>query len=465
MKDIHSFEPFWNEWYLLRPLGHGSYGTVYLAQKESFGEKFYSAIKYIPLPAKDEQIDDLLSEGVISSPSEAKEYYSHMVNSLMTEINVNYRLKGHTNIVSYEEHQIIERSDSPGFDIFIKMELLTSLTDHMKSHPFTVSDVIQLGIDICKALSVLRREHIIHRDIKPANIFINDGGDYKLGDFGVARIMDKNISSMSVKGTFAYMAPEVARGMEGSYSVDLYSLGIVMYKLLNYNRAPFLPLPPAPVIYSENQEAQRKRLYGVAIPLPGMGPVELGRIIQKASAYRPEDRWNSPDDMRQALEDLYRTLPANILSEVVSNMDHAFAAGDGTAPSALGQPPVVNDRPEPKQEDWNESEETADQFISEDPAENNPNDTNDADDASDGNDEQGEETVFLPNGIPPIDSESTVYLPTDQRVYSGRMTSEPSQPPTFPKEARDAVRQMPAERPRQDAGPIKQEKTSKKINR
>lgn len=392
MRDIHSFEPFWNEWYLVRSLGQGSYGNVYLAQKENFGVKYYSAIKHIPLP-KDEQIDDLLSEGVISSPAEAKTYYDHMANSLMTEINVNYRLKGHTNIVSYEEHQIIERTDGPGYDIFIKMELLTSLHNYMKSHPFTVGDVIRLGIDICKALSVLQREHIVHRDIKPENIFVNDGGDYKLGDFGVARIMDKNISSMSVKGTFTYMAPEVVRGMEGSYSVDLYSLGIVMYKLLNYNRAPFLPLPPVSVIsLDERKEALRKRICGTALPLPGMGPVELGRVIQKASAYRPEDRWDTPDDMRRELEDLYRTLPANILAEVVSNMDPTLAGGTGPV---FSSPSANSKKPDQKEPDIPDIlEETEDQPIPESPAEDP------WEDAGNKEDTESEETVFLPTGMP-----------------------------------------------------------------
>ena len=83
MRDIHSFEPFWNEWYLVRPLGQGSYGTVYLAEKESFGEKYYSAIKHIPIPPRQSQADELLAEGIISSPEEARGYYVQMVNDLM----------------------------------------------------------------------------------------------------------------------------------------------------------------------------------------------------------------------------------------------------------------------------------------------------------------------------------------------------------------------------------------------
>ena len=278
--DIHSFEPFWNEWYIVRTLGSGSYGTVYLAEKTSLGEKYYSAIKHIPIPDKNAQIDDLIDEGLISAPEEARSYYLKMVDSLRQEINVNYRLKGHTNIVSYEEHQIVERKDSPGFDLFIKMELLSSLPEHMKKQPLSTCDVIHLGIDICTALTLLQRERIIHRDIKPANIFINDGGDYKLGDFGVARILDRSDSTMSVKGNFAHMAPEVLKGQNVTYSADIYSLGLVMYRLLNYNRAAFVPLPPTLVDHETNQKAQQRRLIdGEKLPPPARCPKGLAEIV------------------------------------------------------------------------------------------------------------------------------------------------------------------------------------------
>ncbi len=320
MKDIHSFEPFWGEWYIKQVLGQGSYGTVYLAEKESYGEKYYSAIKHIPLPAKNEQVDDLVTEGLVTTVQDAQNYYAQMVNSLKSEIKLSYKLKGNTNIVSYEEHQIIERTDSLGFDIFIKMELLSSLPSRMKICPLTVSDVVHLGIDICEALTILKREHIIHRDIKPDNIFVNDGGDYKLGDFGVARTMDKTVSSMSVKGTFNYMAPEVAKGQDGSYSVDIYSLGLVMYRLLNYNRAPFLPLPPESVTYSQNEIAQKKRFDGEALPPPSLGPSELGEIVLRACEYCPEKRWESPKAMKTSLENLLNILDEKTLATVTSDM-------------------------------------------------------------------------------------------------------------------------------------------------
>lgn len=320
MRDIHSFEPFWNEWYIIRELGKGSYGTVYLAQKESFGEKYYSAIKHIALPPREEDARALITEGTITDLDQARAYYEQMAAALRKEINVNYQLKGNTNIVSYEDDQIIEREDSPGYDLFIKMELLTSLDAHMAQCPTTVGDVIRLGMDICSALSILRKKHIVHRDIKPANIFLNDNGDYKLGDFGVAYTMDKASSKMSLQGTYTYVAPELVLGGEADYGVDMYSLGLVMFKLLNQNRGPFLPLPPAPVLYSQEESANQKRFSGEAIPAPALGPQALKDVVLKAVAFRPEDRWSGPEAMRRELELLQKTLSQSELSQVTLDL-------------------------------------------------------------------------------------------------------------------------------------------------
>ena len=223
MSDIHSFEPLWGEWRCIDLLGQGSYGKVYLAEKTELGKHYYSAIKHIGIPADIHQTEDLYSEGVVTDELTVHKYYEQLLQSLMAEININYRLKGNANIVSYEEHKIVPRSGEPGYDIFIKMELLTSLANYIRKHSLTVGDVVRLGCDICTALTVLCQERIVHRDIKPANIFLHSSGHFKLGDFGVARTLEKTVSNMSVKGTFAFMAPEVARGGEGDYRVDIYS--------------------------------------------------------------------------------------------------------------------------------------------------------------------------------------------------------------------------------------------------
>ena len=110
------------------------------------------------------------------------------------------------------DHLIIEHEDDIGWDILMRLELLTPLLDHTYKNGMTEDDVIKLGTDMCKALEFCRKYDIIHRDIKPENIFIAPSGDYKLGDFGIAKTVEKTRLGMSRRGTVVYMAPEVFKG-------------------------------------------------------------------------------------------------------------------------------------------------------------------------------------------------------------------------------------------------------------
>ena len=151
------------------------------------------------------------------------------------EFSLMDKVKGNTNIVGYADHQVIEHTDDIGWDILIRMELLTPLGEYLEKHTMSEIEVIRLGIDICRALEVCERYSIIHRDIKLDNIFISEGGDYKLGDFGIARTMDKAQQASTQVGTKQYAAPEVIQGRKYTSNVDTYSLGMLMYRLLNNN--------------------------------------------------------------------------------------------------------------------------------------------------------------------------------------------------------------------------------------
>jgi hypothetical protein len=164
--------------------------------------------------------------------------------------------------------------------------------------------IIKLGIDICKALEVCQKHNIIHRDIKPENIFVSDMGDFKLGDFGIARQIEKTMSGLSRKGTFSYIAPEVYKGEPYGSTVDIYSLGMVMYRLLNNNRLPFMPPYPERITYEAKETSLLRRVNGEAIPMPSNDNGRLAEIVLKACAYEPKDRYDSPSVMRKALEDI-----------------------------------------------------------------------------------------------------------------------------------------------------------------
>ena len=174
------------------------------------------------------------------------------------------------------------------------MELLTPLLKYTRDHAMKRDDVVRLGIDMCRALELCKRHNIIHRDIKPENIFVSNNGKYKLGDFGIARTVEKTTGGGSKKGMYTYMAPEAYKGLPYGVTVDIYSLGIVLYRYLNNNRAPFLSLPPAQISHTDANMALERRMSGEAIPAPENADEQLAEIVLKACAYDPKARYAIP---------------------------------------------------------------------------------------------------------------------------------------------------------------------------
>ncbi len=298
-------------WVIKRLIGEGSFGKVYEIERENFGT-YRAALKVITIPSNSVEVKNAREEGMDEKSIQI--YFYSVVEDIVREFALMSRLKGMTNIVSYEDHEVVAHEDGIGWDILIRMELLTPLLTYTYAHPMSRRDIIKIGIDMCNALELCQKYNIIHRDIKPENMFVSDNGDYKLGDFGIARTVEKTSSGLSKKGTYSYMAPEVYRGFPYGFSVDIYSLGILLYRLLNANRTPFLPPAPAPITYMAREEALEKRMRGDAIELPLYGQGRLGEIVLKACAYEPKERYSSPMEMRQELEAiLYEERDASII--------------------------------------------------------------------------------------------------------------------------------------------------------
>ena len=290
----------WNGWRIESLIGEGSFGKVYKIVKEELGYEYDSALKVIRIPQSQSELASVKSQGM--NEESVTMYFRSMVEELVSEFALMSKFKGTSNIVSYEDHVIEENKDSFGWTIFIRMELLTPMYDYLKDNKLSVRDVIKLGIDICQALELCQKYNIIHRDIKPENIFVSKFGDYKLGDFGIARQLEKTSSGMSKKGTYTYMAPEVYKGMSYNSTVDIYSLGIVLYSFLNNNRTPFLPPFPQTIRYTDKEKANILRMSGKELPKPQNAKGRLAEIVLKACSYNPSERYESAHEMRKALE-------------------------------------------------------------------------------------------------------------------------------------------------------------------
>ena len=306
----------WPEWELIEKIGEGSFGKVYKAKRTERGRSFYSAIKIISIPASKGELDSVRSE--MNNEQSTREYFRNLVEDCIQEIYTMEHFCGNSHVVSFEDFKVVEYLDEIGWDISIRMEYLTSFMDYCTGKELTEKEVIKLGCDLAMALIYCRKLNIIHRDVKPENIFVSRFGDFKLGDFGTAREQAHTMSNMSKKGTYSYMAPEIYKGEKYDSSIDIYSLGIVLYKLMNQNRLPFLSLDKQLITYRDKETALARRMAGEKMPAPVNASAAFSHIILKACAYEPGKRYRKPEDMLRDLEKL-RLAPVNAEKEWVKS--------------------------------------------------------------------------------------------------------------------------------------------------
>lgn len=295
----HQYGTVFLHWQIQELLGNGSGGkTAVFRLKRIDSSRGQSALKVINLIEERGNFD--------SRPEFLKDEYKAVrkecMDKALEEVWMMDDFQGNTNIVDYLDHQFVDWTDESGFgcDMLIRMELLKDLRSELQSGKvYTQAEIVRVGCDICKALVLCHRKGILHRDIKPENIFINRNGDYKLGDFGISRIIGSTPMSMASTGigTPEYAAPEQ---ISGKYDkrVDIYSLGLVLYELSNRSRLPF-----AKSSYIRPDDVNR-RMAGASLPPPCGVNHELATIILRACAYKCEQRYQTAEEFLTALSTL-----------------------------------------------------------------------------------------------------------------------------------------------------------------
>ncbi len=171
--------------------------------------------------------------------------------------------------------------------------------------------------EIVKALEYAHNQGIVHRDLKPANIMISEEGRLKILDFGIAHVVEKNLTNMGVViGTYSYMSPEQAVGNKIDNRSDIFSLGIVMYELL-CGKKPFKKDEQGEVTEKIiNQKPVSVRKINSSIPWG------VGRIIKKCLRKNPNKRFQSMGQIKRKLEKYIRKLPLDhpsVLRKFVEN--------------------------------------------------------------------------------------------------------------------------------------------------
>lgn len=338
----------WPGWELVEQIGRGQFGTVYKISCTKFGITEYAAMKVIAIPSDPQMIENDYSCGY-DKDSVASKYKSYL-DDVLKEYQLMMKVKGNAGIVRCDDISVLAQKDGIGWVVFIRMEYLTPI---MRVLPDICNEksIIKLGMFMCEALDECERNNILHRDIKPSNILLSSRGEFKLGDFGVSRTLEsENTYGTKGIGTYDYMAPEVYNGGKYGKETDIYSLGMVMYWLLNDRTYPFLTKGKAPTAL-EISSARQKRFNGERLPRPIRGSDALVSVVLKACEFEPQNRYKTAKEM---LDDLIEIKYGSNINEVHSSQQQ------GTVEPKIEK--SSNDS-SPK---WNDSQETVgkEQFAS-----------------------------------------------------------------------------------------------------
>ncbi len=172
------------------------------------------------------------------------------------------------------------------------------------------SEIIRYIIDVCEAVDYAHKRQMIHRDIKPANIMLDVNGHAILMDFGIAKIIGghKHTATGAVIGTAMYMSPEQVRGDRFDHRTDIYSIGITLFEMV-HGRPPF-----------DADSTMTLMMKHLNEPVPDLrqlqpdAPEDLIRVIEKALAKDPAERYQSAAEMSAALRKVNASLQGQALA-------------------------------------------------------------------------------------------------------------------------------------------------------
>jgi serine/threonine protein kinase len=289
MNDLKSAEPFFGKWFIKEDIGTKSSDSLYLIYCIENGVCEYCTMKIIGVPKDKHELRQLQFQELDYDSS--VQYYKELVTDLYRDICLLEEMKDRSHLVSYQEHMIFQRGNGVGYDIFLRMEHLPNITEVLQLSDLKLHDILQLGKEICDALSICELYHITHGNLRPETIFVTENDSFKLGDFPISRYAKQEEVLYEPKEISDYMAPEIYQGKVYDNRADIYSLGLVMYQLLNDNK-----LPPKNSV----------------LPKPVHATEELSKVIAKACDLNPKQRYQSAEEFKDALTSIAVFLDSDI---------------------------------------------------------------------------------------------------------------------------------------------------------
>jgi len=278
-------------------------------------------LKIISVPSSATKLDALLLTGALENEEAAKAYFSERAKELTDEIDVLQQLSRQEGFLPCTGYQIVPMEQTIGFDIYILSEYRVTLDRYMAKHPITQLDALNLGLDLCSALTACRRSGYLYANLKPSNIYLNSNDEFRIADPGLISRKTLKYATIPEHYLSAYTAPEIADPFSPlNETIDVYAIGMILYEIYNNGVLP------------ENKNE--------VLPSPEYADAELAEIIGKACSVDAADRWQDPAQMGQML---------------VAYMQKNGAHDTPVVPTAPEPAPAPEPEPEPEQTEFTDN--------------------------------------------------------------------------------------------------------------
>lgn len=281
MSDIKLISPLLDQFQMGDPISSHDGVRCCPAMRTETGERYI--VKIISIPASQTQLDALLLTGAYTDVNSALNYFRDLAGDIEAEVLAMQKLARIEGFLPFEGCQVVPMDDGTGYQVYLLSTYQRTLEKYFSREPMTHLSAVNLGLDLCAALTVCRKSGFLYIDLKPSNIYVTDDKEYRIGDLGFARLDSLAYASLPNKYRSAYTAPELDDAFATlNTSVDIYAVGLILYQAYNNG---VLPVRDADGV----------------IPPPEFADYEMAEIILKACSADPAARWDDPIKMGQAL--------------------------------------------------------------------------------------------------------------------------------------------------------------------
>lgn len=238
-------------------------------------------VKVISIPASQAKLAALLLAGAFPDRESATAYFKELADDVVEEAELLQKLSRFEGFVPYEKWQLVPMEPEAGYDVYLLGGYRPTLQTQLERNDMTHLAAVNLGLDLCAALSVCRRFGYIYADLQPTNVYICNNGEYRIGDLGFISLASVPYASLPEKYQSAFTPPEISDAYSAlNETMDTYAVGMILYMAYNDGQLP---------------ES------GAPLRAPRHADHELATIILKACDENPEVRWQDPMQMGQAL--------------------------------------------------------------------------------------------------------------------------------------------------------------------